>query len=194
LEPVFCVNWFSFLHTERPRFLCSPVGFLPLGSPSLYPNHPPRLCWEMTDLLKAWDRPAQLEASAKIKELFPNLADVPVVDLSRGGDGGVRDEDPLTEDPEAGELGKPTGFGEGDEEVRGVGRVTQWLTGRLRLLAKLSDTIYCTQHLHLDHCTRTCIAETDFRILFRVGQCVNYKSICAVKAVTCSRLLPGNAQ
>ena len=41
-------------------------------------------CWKKTDLLKAWERPAQLEASAKIKELFPNLADVPVVDLSLG--------------------------------------------------------------------------------------------------------------
>ena len=38
-----CVNWFSFLHTKIPRFLCSPVGFLTLGSPNLYPNHPPRL-------------------------------------------------------------------------------------------------------------------------------------------------------
>ena len=64
--------------------------------------------------------------------MFPNLADVPVVDLSQGGDGGAREE-PLTEDPEAGELGKPftqpTGFGEGDEEVEEWEGLVDWEAG-----------------------------------------------------------------
>ena len=33
----------------------------------------------------------QVEASRKVKEIFPNLADVPAVDLTTGGDGGARD-------------------------------------------------------------------------------------------------------
>ena len=75
-------------------------------------------CWEQTGLLKAWSRPVQLEASGKVKELFPNLADVPAVDLTVGGDSGARDLG--SEDPEAGELGKAftqrMGFGKGDPD------------------------------------------------------------------------------
>ena len=57
-----------------------------------------------------------MEASGKVKELFPNLADVPTVDLTA-----VHDSAPAA-DEEAGELGKPftqlAGFGDrdGDEE------------------------------------------------------------------------------
>jgi hypothetical protein len=58
-------------------------------------------------------------------------------------------EDPLIEDPEAGELGKPftqlTGFGEGVMRRWRSGK--GWLTGRLGLLAKLCDAIHCTQHV-----------------------------------------------
>ena len=39
----------------------------------------------------------QVEASGKVKELFPNLADAPAVDLTTGGDGGAHD-DPGSED------------------------------------------------------------------------------------------------
>ena len=53
-----------------------------------------------------------MEASGKVKELFPNLADVPSVDLTL-----AQDSSPA-EDEEAGELGKPftqlAGFGDGD--------------------------------------------------------------------------------
>ena len=50
-----------------------------------------------------------------MKELFPNLADVPAVDLTISGDGGAHD-DPGSEDKEAGELGKPFTETEDDEE------------------------------------------------------------------------------
>ena len=54
----------------------------------------------------------QVEATRKVKELFPNLADVPSVDLTL-----AQDSSPA-EDEEAGELGKPftqlAGFGDGD--------------------------------------------------------------------------------
>ena len=40
---LFLCQLVSFLHTKTPKFLCSPVGFITLGSPNLYPNHPPRL-------------------------------------------------------------------------------------------------------------------------------------------------------
>ena len=50
----------------------------------------------------------------EVKELFPNLADVPAVDLTTGGDGGARDVS--VEDEEAGELGKPFTETEDDEE------------------------------------------------------------------------------
>ena len=56
----------------------------------------------------------QVEASRKVKELFPNLADVPAVDLTTGDDGGARDEG--VEDKDAGELGKPFTQTEDDEE------------------------------------------------------------------------------
>ena len=46
----------------------------------------------------------QVEASGKVKELFPNLVDVPTVDLTTGGDGGARDVG--AEDKETGELGR----------------------------------------------------------------------------------------
>jgi hypothetical protein len=49
-----------------------------------------------------------------VKELFPNLADVPTVDLTNGGDGGARDAG--SEDESAGELGKPFTQSEDDEE------------------------------------------------------------------------------
>ena len=55
-----------------------------------------------------------VEASGKVKELFPNLADVPAVDLTTGGDGGARDAG--SEDEEAGELGTPFTETEDDEE------------------------------------------------------------------------------
>jgi hypothetical protein len=64
-------------------------------------------CWAQTKLLQAWERTVQAEASMKVKELFPNLAEVPAVDLTTGGDGGARDVGSATEDKEAGGLGKP---------------------------------------------------------------------------------------
>ena len=58
-------------------------------------------------------------ASSKVKELFPNLPDVPTVDLTAmlaGNDSGARDAG--SEDAQAGELGKPftqlAGSGDGD--------------------------------------------------------------------------------
>ena len=57
-------------------------------------------------------------------------------------------EDPLIEDPEAGELGKPftqlTGFGEGVMRRWRSGK--GWLTGRLGLLAKLCVCVQYTVH------------------------------------------------
>ena len=52
-----------------------------------------------------------------MKELFPNLADVPAVDLTTGGDSGARDVG--FEDDEAGELGTP--FMETEDDEGGVG-------------------------------------------------------------------------
>ena len=56
----------------------------------------------------------QVEVSGKVKEIFPNLADVPAVDLTIGGDDGARDTG--SEDKQAGELGKPFTETEDDEE------------------------------------------------------------------------------
>ena len=61
----------------------------------------------------------QAEASTKVKELFPNLADAPAVDLTTGGDGGARDTG--SEDKEAGALGAP--FTETQDEEEWVGWV-----------------------------------------------------------------------
>ena len=52
-----------------------------------------------------------------MKELFPNLADVPAVDLTTGGDGGARDAG--VEDEGAGKLGKAFTETEDDEEWMG---------------------------------------------------------------------------
>ena len=59
----------------------------------------------------------QVEASRKVKEIFPNLADVPAVDLTTGGDGGARDVG--AEDKEAGGLDEPFTETEDDEEWTG---------------------------------------------------------------------------
>ena len=71
-------------------------------------------CWEKTLLLRAWERKVQVEASSKVKELFPNMAHVPTVDLDEEPDGHVRDVG--SEDEEAGELGVPFTQAEDDEE------------------------------------------------------------------------------
>ena len=60
------------------------------------------------------DVEGEMEASGKARELFPNLVDVPTVDLTTGGDGGARDVG--AEDKEAGELGKPFTETEADEK------------------------------------------------------------------------------
>ena len=73
--------------------------------------------WEQTELLKAWERPVQVEASGKVKELFPNIADVPAIDLTTGSDGGACDVG--AEDPKAGNLGTPFMQTEDDEEWTG---------------------------------------------------------------------------
>ena len=56
-------------------------------------------CWETTQLLRAWERPVQLEASQKAKELFPNInqADIAVPQHDTSG----------ADDEEAGDLGVP---------------------------------------------------------------------------------------
>ncbi len=87
-------------------------------------------CWESTQLLRAWERKVQVEASQKVKKLFPNLVEVPTVDLGGepDGDGGARDEgsdgdggarDEGSEDQQAGELGVPFTQTEDDEEWTG---------------------------------------------------------------------------
>ena len=52
-----------------------------------------------------------------MKDLFPNLADVPTVDLTTTADGGARDVG--SEDEQAGELGKPFTQAEDEEEWAG---------------------------------------------------------------------------
>ena len=74
-------------------------------------------CWEQTQRLRAWERKVQVEASQKVKELFPNLSDVPAVDLDQEPDGRARDMG--SEDAEAGELGVPFTQTEDDEEWTG---------------------------------------------------------------------------
>ena len=54
-----------------------------------------------------------------MKDLFPNLADVPTVDLTTAADGGARDVG--SEDEQAGELGKP--FTQAEDEEEWVGYV-----------------------------------------------------------------------
>ena len=71
-------------------------------------------CWEKTLLLRAWERKVQVEASSKVKELFPNMAHVPTVDLDEEPDGHMRDVG--SEDEEAGELGVPFTQAEDEEE------------------------------------------------------------------------------
>ena len=79
-------------------------------------------CWEKTLLLRAWERKVQVEASSKVKQLFPNLADVPMVDLDTEPDGHARDVG--SEDEEAGELGLPFTHTEDDRRgVEGVDRL-----------------------------------------------------------------------
>lgn len=65
-------------------------------------------CWEKTDLLKAWDRATQVEASGKVKELFKNIDEV-TINLANVHDTG-------TEDEEAGDLGVPFTQKEHDDE------------------------------------------------------------------------------
>ena len=58
-------------------------------------------CWENTQLLRAWERAVQVEASGKVKDLFPNLANIPTVDITTPHNEAEGD------DEDAGELGKP---------------------------------------------------------------------------------------
>ena len=51
-------------------------------------------CWEKTNLLQAWTRKVQMEASTKVNDLFPKIEDVTV---------NLYDE-ACAEDPEAGTL------------------------------------------------------------------------------------------
>ena len=46
-------------------------------SPLTVTDHEQKVC-----TVKAWERSVQVEALRKVKELFPNLADVPAVDLT----------------------------------------------------------------------------------------------------------------
>ena len=64
-----------------------------------------RHCWEKTELLRAWERSVQVEASTKVCELFPKLAAEGIaIDIS-----GFEDE-------QAGELGAPFTEPAHDEE------------------------------------------------------------------------------
>ena len=63
-------------------------------------------CWEETQLLRAWERSVQVEASGKVKELFPNLTDADRVIIDMTG----------AEDEGAGDLGVPFTETQDDEE------------------------------------------------------------------------------
>jgi hypothetical protein len=64
-----------------------------------------RHCWEKTELLRAWERSAQIEASTKVCELFPKLSEE-----------GIAIDITSSEDEEAGELGAPFTEPEHEEE------------------------------------------------------------------------------
>ena len=63
-------------------------------------------CWAQTDLLCAWEREKQIEATRQVKDLFPNVADITIDVTDEGGE----------EDVEAGALGVPFTQNEDDEE------------------------------------------------------------------------------
>ena len=69
-----------------------------------------RHCWEKTELLRAWEREVQVEATSRVKELFPNLPPLPqlvpaqVVDVA------------TAVDDKAGDLGRPFTETEDEEE------------------------------------------------------------------------------
>ena len=66
-------------------------------------------CWERTQLLRAWERTVQVEATSKAKEIFPNLVHAGTVQASV-----VQDEG--SEDLEAGYAGAPFVQPEHEEE------------------------------------------------------------------------------
>jgi hypothetical protein len=107
-----------------------------------------------------------LEVHVDRVQTQPLLQTQPLVEYTR--DGGAR-EDPLTEDPETGELGKPftqpTGFA-----VRVMRRWRNekgWLTGRLRLLAKLCGAIHCVHNMCI-WTTRTCTVCVLYKTYVRI--------------------------
>ena len=61
-------------------------------------------CWSETQLLRAWERAVQVEASGKVMELFPNMTADIAIDLTN------------TEDAQAGYAGEPFTQAEHDEE------------------------------------------------------------------------------
>jgi hypothetical protein len=81
-------------------------------------------CWSETQLLRAWERPVQVEASSKVKELFPNMPRAEVVQVAQVVQVNLTSTDDVqsildltnTEDPEAGDLGVPFMQMEHEEE------------------------------------------------------------------------------
>ena len=72
-------------------------------------------CWETTRLLRAWDREVQVEAAAKLAQLFPNLNAVGGTVVSIVSAQAVRD-DAVEEDVEACYAGAGLAQVEDDEE------------------------------------------------------------------------------
>ena len=52
-------------------------------------------CWSQAQLLRTWERVVQVEASGKVKDLFPNMTSDIAIDLTN------------TEDSQAGYAGAP---------------------------------------------------------------------------------------
>ena len=77
-------------------------------------------CWSETQLLRAWGHAVQVEASGKVRHLFPNMTE-PIVQAAISVVV-VDAVDPTnTEDPEAGHAGVAFTETENDEEWVGVG-------------------------------------------------------------------------
>tara|TARA_B110000046_G_C12836948_1_gene331887 strand:+ start:347 stop:685 length:339 start_codon:yes stop_codon:yes gene_type:complete len=77
-------------------------------------------CWESTQLLRAWERPVQLEAMGKVKELFPNLPRAVVIEHATTTASVQLVLDAIdttnTEDPRAANMGRAFTEVEDDEE------------------------------------------------------------------------------